>query len=61
MVTEGASIGTSLGGTQQRIPSWNTAGRPKKAKVGTIGFNFLTSKLECWDGIRWRTLSMKKI
>lgn len=35
------------------ITSWNTNGRPKKAKRGTIGFNSETNSLEYWDGANW--------
>ena len=35
------------------IPAWNSAGRPKKAKKGTFGFNFQTNNLEYWDGAAW--------
>jgi hypothetical protein len=47
--------------SQQIIPSWNTAGRPKNAKVGTLGFNFQTKSLEYWNGNEWLKLPMKKI
>jgi len=43
------------------IPAWNTAGRPKDADSGTIGFNLNTSNLDYWDGSRWLKLPMKKI
>jgi hypothetical protein len=45
----------------QRIPSWNTPGRPEKAKAGVFGFNSQTRKLEFRNGSRWLKLSMKKI
>ena len=35
------------------IPSWNTAGRPKRPKNGTFGFNTQTNNLEYWDGDAW--------
>jgi len=43
------------------IPSWNTTGRPKKAKKGTFGFNVESKKLEFWNGTSWLGLPMKKI
>jgi len=47
--------------TRQRIPTWNTAGRPEEAKTGTFGFNFQTNNLEFWNGSSWLRLRMKKI
>jgi hypothetical protein len=44
-----------------RIPSWNTLGRPKKPKIGICGFNFQTKSLELWNGSQWLKLPMKKI
>lgn len=41
-----------------KIASWNTAGRPKKAKIGTIGFNTQAKKLEFFDGKTWYAASM---
>ena len=41
------------------VPSWNTAGRPKNAKKGTLGFNFQTNSLEYWDGKNWFAAVMK--
>jgi hypothetical protein len=46
---------------QERIPSWNSSGRPKKVRPGTFGFNFQTRHLEYWNGKRWQKLAMKKI
>jgi len=46
---------------QQTIPSWNTIGRPKKPRIGTIGFNIQTINLEFWTGSQWVILRMKKI
>ena len=43
-----------------RIASWNTAGRPKKAKMGTLGFNFQTNNLEYWDGNVWLAAPMSE-
>ena len=40
------------------IASWNNAGRPKKPKPGTFGFNFQTSNLEFWDGTAWFAAEM---
>ena len=36
-----------------RIASWDTAGRPKKPRPGTFGFNTQTKALEYWDGKDW--------
>jgi hypothetical protein len=52
---------TNIKNNQKTIPSWNTLGRPKNIKPGTIGYNFETDNLEVWDGNVWLTLSMKKI
>lgn len=41
-----------------RIASWDTAGRPKKAKKGTFGFNSQTNNLEYWNGTDWLTAEM---
>ena len=46
---------------QRRIPSWNTSGRPKNPKVGTLGFNMETDNLEFWNGSLWLKLPMEKI
>ncbi|OGH17207.1 MAG: hypothetical protein A3C30_01180 [Candidatus Levybacteria bacterium RIFCSPHIGHO2_02_FULL_40_18] len=46
---------------QYMIPSWNNAGRPKKVKTGTIGFNSQTKNLEFFNGSSWLKLPMKKI
>lgn len=54
LIGQGASSMIS----QQRIPSWNTAGRPTKAKPGTFGYNFQTNNLEYWNGSRWLNLHM---
>ena len=40
------------------IASWDTAGRPKKARRGTFGFNFQTNNLEYWDGTIWLAAPM---
>ena len=42
------------------ISSWNTAGRPKKARTGAIGFNFQTNNLEYWDGTDWFAAPMSE-
>jgi hypothetical protein len=47
--------------SRQKIPSWNSAGRPKEGKTGTFGFNFQTRKLEYWNGSKWLILSMTPI
>jgi hypothetical protein len=53
--------GASTTFSQNRIPAWNTPGRPEKAKLGTMGFNIQTESLEYWDGKNWLKLPMKKI
>lgn len=35
------------------IATWNTKDRPKKAKTGTLGFNFQTKSLEYRNGSDW--------
>ena len=42
------------------IHSWDTAGRPKKAKKGTFGFNFQTNNLEYFDGDDWFAAPMNE-
>lgn len=42
------------------ITSWDTSGRPKKAKRGTFGFNFQTNNLEYWDGTVWFVTPMSE-
>ena len=42
------------------IASWDTSGRPDKAKRGTIGFNFQTNSLEYWDGAVWFKAQMSE-
>lgn len=42
------------------IASWNTAGRPKKPKLGTFGFNIQTNHLEYWNGTVWLAAPMSK-
>lgn len=44
-----------------RIPTWNTAGRPKNPKAGTIGFNSQTQSLEFWEGNFWTAMPMDQI
>jgi len=41
------------------ITSWNTAGRPKEAKKGTLGFNSQTNSLEYYDGSAWLATPME--
>jgi len=43
-----------------RIASWDTAGRPKKPKRGTFGFNSQTKSLEYWEGSFWFTAPMSE-
>ena len=43
------------------ISSWKTRERPKKAKQGTIGFNFQTSNLEYWNGSNWFAAPMVQL
>jgi hypothetical protein len=40
------------------IAFWDNAGRPKKARKGTLGFNFQTKSLEYWDGNSWFSAPM---
>ena len=40
------------------ISSWDTAGRPKKARRGTFGFNSQTNSLEYWNGTVWLAAPM---
>ncbi|MBN1169178.1 hypothetical protein JXA63_04790 [Candidatus Woesebacteria bacterium] len=49
------------GASRKTIPSWNVFGRPKKPKVGMIGFNTQTKEIEIWNGTIWYKLPMKKI
>jgi len=42
------------------IGFWKTAGRPKKAKKGTLGYNSQTNNLEYCDGIFWFAAPMGK-
>jgi len=42
------------------IATWDSAGRPKKARAGTFGFNFQTNNLEYWDGTTWLAVSMSE-
>jgi hypothetical protein len=49
------------GNKRATIPSWNVPGRPNNPKIGTIGYNFQTNKLEVWNGNIWFKLPMKKI
>lgn len=44
-----------------RIPTWNTLGRPKQPKVGTIGLNTQTRCLEFWDGNIWIAMPMDRL
>jgi hypothetical protein len=43
-----------------KIPSWKTAGRPKKAKQGTFGFNSQTNNLEYCNGSVWFAAPMSR-
>jgi len=43
------------------IGAWNTSGRPKKPKMGTIGFNSETNNLEYWNGSYWLAAAMSKL
>ena len=53
-IGQGLSIMVGL----PRITSWTTAGRPKKPKSGTFGFNTQTNSLEYWNGSDWLTASL---
>jgi hypothetical protein len=52
--------GLSIMASLPTLESWNSTGRPKKAKSGTFGFNFQTNNLEYWDGSSWFAASMKE-
>ncbi len=52
----GNGLSTIVG--QQKIPSWNNAGRPANPAPGTFGFNFETNNLEFWNGNYWFTSPM---
>lgn len=43
-----------------RIDSWDTSGRPKRAKTGTFGFNSQTNSLEYFDGNEWFSARLRK-
>ncbi len=55
----GNGLSTIMG--NQRIPSWNTAGRPSSPKSGVFGYNFQTQNLEYWTGTGWVALQMTPI
>jgi hypothetical protein len=42
------------------VVSWDTSSRPKKAKMGTFGFNTQTNNLEYWNGSYWMAAMMGK-
>jgi hypothetical protein len=44
-----------------RMASWNTRGRPRKAKRGTFGFNSKTHSLEYFNGSYWLAAPMSKV
>jgi hypothetical protein len=45
----------------QRMPTWDTLGRPANAKNGAFGFNFETNSLEVYDGNFWFSILMSQI
>ena len=53
-IGQGLSIMTGI----PRIASWDTHGRPKKAKKGTFGFNSQTNNLEYFNGTDWLAATM---
>ena len=55
-IGEGLSIMLGL----PTIASWNQKNKPKKAKLGTFGFNIQTNCLEYWDGKNWLEANMDK-
>ena len=55
-VNQGLSLMLGL----PRINSWDTDGRPKKAKQGTFGFNSQTNRLEYFNGSYWLETPMNK-
>jgi hypothetical protein len=59
--TDTSPAGGGIAFNQYVVPSWNLVGRPKKARIGTVGFNLETNCLEFWSGIRWYVLPMKKV
>lgn len=44
-----------------RISSWDTRGRPKKAKEGTFGFNSQTASLEYFNGSHWMEARLSEL
>ena len=44
-----------------RIPTWNTAGRPKNPKAGTTGLNTETLYIEIWDGKIWHAVPTDQV
>lgn len=52
----GNGLSTIVG--SQKIPSWNSAGRPANPSSGTFGYNFQTNNLEYWNGSNWLATQM---
>lgn len=57
-ISIGSGLSTMIG--LPRIATWNTAGRPKNPRNGTIGFNVETKCLEFWTGFSWFVAEMEK-
>lgn len=58
-ISIGSGLSTMLG--LSRVATWNTLGRPKTPKRGTIGFNTELKKLEIWNGSAWFSVSLRPI
>lgn len=43
-----------------KINYWDTSGRPKKAKLGTFGYNSQTNSLEYFNGSYWLSAPLRK-
>jgi len=41
-----------------KVLIWNTSGRPKSPKRGTLGYNSETKNLEFYNGFYWLTTEM---
>jgi len=52
----GMSLMTSI----MTITSWRTKDRPKKPKIGVLGYNKQTGNLEYYDGNYWYGAAMEK-
>lgn len=50
-INVGKSFSLMLG--LPRVATWDTNGRPKNARRGTLGFNTETNSLEYFNGSHW--------